>query len=44
MALFVCAFGQFGAAVCVEDYVFVYMCVLLCETLKLKELCVRVGR
>lgn len=27
VALFVCAFGQLGAVVCVEDYVFVYRCV-----------------
>lgn len=26
VALFVCASGQFGAVVCVEDNVFVYMC------------------
>lgn len=39
MTLFVCAFGQLGAVMCVEDYVFV-LCVCvrawLYETLKLK--------
>lgn len=39
-ALFVCAFGQLGAVVCVEDYVFVYMSAAVWNCKMKKESCV----
>lgn len=40
VALFVCMFGQLGAVVCVEDYIFVYKCVCVAlQNFKIKRLC-----
>lgn len=42
VSLFVCVFGQLGAVVFVEDYVFVYMCGCVKLTLK-RAVCVQMS-